>query len=112
MKSTIFLLIFLKAVSSQDLNSEDFCSTAACVHSSASLLEKLHIDVDPCEDFYTYACGSFGDELGVPDEKTTTDTLTIIKDRVQEFIFTLVDTGKGSHSSEGLHRFFGLSNTP
>lgn len=91
MKSTIFLLIFLKTVSSQKYNNDDYCSTAACVHSAASILDKLDDEIDPCEDFYAYSCGRFGDELGVPDEKITTDTLTIIKDRVQEYIYTLVD---------------------
>ena len=35
------------------------CSSLACVSASHRILENLDTNVDPCEDFFTYACGGW-----------------------------------------------------
>lgn len=87
------LLLSLKSTISEELQKE-YCTKASCVHAAAVVLEKLNTEVDPCEDFYDYACGNFASDLGVPDEKTTIDTLSFVKERVLEYILTLVDPVK------------------
>lgn len=88
----IFVIFWvINCVYSASIDKTEYCTTASCVHGAASILEKINEDFDPCDDFYDYACGSFSDELGVPDEKTTIDTLNMIKDRVEEYVYTLVD---------------------
>ncbi|XP_045585451.2 uncharacterized protein [Procambarus clarkii] len=38
---------------------EDICLTAECVHAASSFLSALNTQVDPCHDFYEYACGGW-----------------------------------------------------
>lgn len=90
----ISIIVFcFKTTSCADLidGVQKYCTTASCVHAAAAVLDKLNAEVDPCDDFYEYACGNFAEELGVPDEKTTIDTLNFISERVLEYILTLVD---------------------
>lgn len=65
------------------------CSSISCVVSAAALVERLNVKIDPCEDFYEYACGAFADEVYTPDEKTSVDTTTLMTDKLIEVLLTL-----------------------
>lgn len=87
----VFVLLFLKYfVEAQ----EQPCATIPCVLSAATLIEKLNSAVDPCENFYEYACGTFEEEVSTPDEKSTVDTISIMKDNLNEFLLTVLTSDK------------------
>lgn len=48
----------------------EFCLTEACVRTAADLLSSVDRTVDPCEDFYEYACGSWVRANPIPDGKS------------------------------------------
>ncbi|CAO1337140.1 unnamed protein product [Diamesa serratosioi] len=79
------------------------CSSLSCVHASASLLDLINLNIDPCVDFYEYACGNFVEEVYTPDEKSTVDTLTLMNDKLTEYLLT-VYTKPFSDSEPKLHR--------
>ncbi|KAG5675325.1 hypothetical protein PVAND_005236 [Polypedilum vanderplanki] len=66
------------------------CVSVPCVRSSANILERIDTKIDPCEDFYSYACGSFAENYFTPDEKSTVDSLSLMSDKLQEYLLTLL----------------------
>lgn len=66
------------------------CSSIPCVVSAASIIERLNTKVDPCENFYEYACGSFAEDVYTPDEKSSVDTTTLMSDKLTEYLVTLM----------------------
>ncbi|CAO1339723.1 unnamed protein product [Diamesa hyperborea] len=90
-KTNLILLLFCALiVDNETLNSGERCSSISCVHASASILERLDLDIDPCDDFYGYACGNFAQEVHTPDEKSTVDTLALMNDKLNEYLLTVL----------------------
>lgn len=58
---------------------------------ASKLLMNMDEKVDPCDDFYDFACGSFVRNTRIPDDKTTVNTFSIITDQLQEQIRALLD---------------------
>jgi neprilysin len=45
-------------------------------------------NVDPCEDFYDFACGNFVKETQIPADKTQVNAFSAIQDKLQEQLRT------------------------
>jgi predicted metalloendopeptidase len=81
------------------------CSTLSCVHSSAILLQKLDLDTQPCEDFYTFACGGYISEQHTPDEKSTVDTLTLMYESLIEYLLRLFEHPSEDTNTKKIHQY-------
>lgn len=71
------------------LNSER-CLSIPCVLSAASMVERINRKVDPCQDFYEFACGSFAEDTYTPDESSSVDTTSLMNDKLAEYLLTLL----------------------
>lgn len=67
------------------------CHTAGCAQTAATVLESLDTSVDPCHDFYDFACGKFINNTYISDEKVSIDTFTTVRDKTQAQIVRLID---------------------
>jgi membrane metallo-endopeptidase-like protein 1 len=54
------------------------------------MLNMMDPNVEPCDDFYNFACGNFVEETNIPDEKVSVNTFSIIGDKLQEQLRNLV----------------------
>lgn len=88
MKKFVLWLIFANCVFR--INSEK-CLNVACVQASASILEKMNTDIDPCDDFYQFACNSFIENNFIADEDSTTDTMSVMNNHFQEILLKLLE---------------------
>lgn len=69
---------------------DDICLTPGCIHAASKILDNLDTTIEPCDDFYNFACGKFLKETNIPDEKVSVNTFSIIGDHLQEQLRTLV----------------------
>lgn len=58
------------ARSHHDRNVTEYCVTPACVTVAAAVLNAMDQSVDPCTDFYQYACGGWIRSNPLPDDKS------------------------------------------
>lgn len=89
-KILLVSLPFLVAVMVSGDQISKQCSTLSCVHAAATIIQKLNTQVDPCDDFYEFACGSFIEQQHTPDEKSTVDTLALMTEKLTEYLLTLL----------------------
>ncbi|XP_014207883.1 neprilysin-2 [Copidosoma floridanum] len=62
----------------------EICDSPGCVHTASSILENMDPTVEPCDDFYRFACGGFLKNTIIPDDKTSVNTFSIISDKLQK----------------------------
>ena len=48
---------------------DQVCQTEGCKQQAANLLEQMDRTVDPCQDFYQFACGGYINRTVVPKDK-------------------------------------------
>ncbi|GFY69360.1 endothelin-converting enzyme 1 [Trichonephila inaurata madagascariensis] len=67
----LVLILFIVSVIRVHNTDEKYCTTPACVKAAATILNSLDQTVDPCENFYQYACGGWLKSNPLPEDKTT-----------------------------------------
>ncbi|XP_008554181.1 neprilysin-2 isoform X1 [Microplitis demolitor] len=63
---------------------DNICDSPSCVHTASKILKNMDSSVDPCDDFYRFACGGFLKSTIIPDDKVSVNTFSIISDQVLE----------------------------
>lgn len=73
---------------------EGFCNTDVCVEASKRILTSMKRGVDPCKDFYKFACGGFRDQQ---PSASFNILQTQIDERIHSERFTIFDFLTISH---------------
>ncbi|XP_050738565.1 neprilysin-2-like isoform X4 [Eriocheir sinensis] len=83
---------YLPAISAEALSAPPpVCLSKGCVKAAASLIESMDETVDPCDDFFKFACGGFLKKTIIPDDKTTISRFNEISDELQLKLRGLVE---------------------
>lgn len=61
---------------------KEICLSKECIRVSATILDRIDITVDPCDDFYQFSCGNFIRNNPVPDDHYLKNLLQEIQDEV------------------------------
>uniref|UniRef100_A0AAZ3PMB3 Neprilysin n=1 Tax=Oncorhynchus tshawytscha TaxID=74940 RepID=A0AAZ3PMB3_ONCTS len=59
------------------------CTTADCTQSASRLLENMDANVDPCDNFYQYACGGWLKKNVIPETSSRYSTFDILRDELE-----------------------------
>jgi membrane metallo-endopeptidase-like protein 1 len=62
------------------------CLNKSCVHIASNILEAMDLEVDPCEDFYSYSCNGWVKANPIPDGKSTWGTFMKLEQQNQLII--------------------------
>ncbi|KAH8393939.1 hypothetical protein KR215_008613, partial [Drosophila sulfurigaster] len=68
------------------------CITKECRDTASVVLSKINPQINPCENFYEFTCGTYVDKMIIPEDKTNIDTFTVIVDKVQEQLKDIITT--------------------
>lgn len=60
----------------------DICMTKGCVKASALIFDLIDENVDPCHNFYEFACGKFLKNTFIPDDKIAVMSFLQVQDKV------------------------------
>lgn len=84
---SVVLIVTIVRVSSFSIQTNDVdsvCSTVGCIESAKSVIDRMDPSIDPCDDFYNFACGNFNKYVTIPDNKSKVDVFSTINDKVKQ----------------------------
>lgn len=77
-------------LSKVDVSSLNVCATEVCLKESAKMLNTMDESVNPCDDFYEFACGKLLQDTVLPADKQSQTTFTLTQDKVTRQIQTIL----------------------
>lgn len=83
----------------------EFCTTKACNETAKRVLSFIDEEVDPCEDFYLYACGKFPSVVPLGPIFQHIDTFGLMQKELNERSYSLLDNlSLTSHNSKAVRK--------
>ena len=56
--------------------------TPGCVKTASDILNNMDESVNPCKDFYQFACGGFMQRTSIPDDRTRMSSFSVLGDEL------------------------------
>lgn len=69
----------------------DVCSSKECQEAAKIIKESLDESVNPCDDFYHFACGTFIKNTPIPPDQSTLTRFSILEDDIQSQLRDIVN---------------------
>ncbi|ESO07738.1 hypothetical protein HELRODRAFT_110566 [Helobdella robusta] len=76
----IHLKSHTKSPGPEGIESTSTCLKKSCITAASSILNSIDEKVDPCNDFYEFACGTWMKSNPIPNGHAEWDTFTILKE--------------------------------
>ncbi|KAI1892524.1 hypothetical protein AGOR_G00134480 [Albula goreensis] len=72
--------------------SNNVCTTPGCVTAAARLIQNMDPSVDPCRNFYQYACGGWLDRHVIPETSSRYSVFDILRDELEIILKGVLET--------------------
>ncbi|CAI4227087.1 unnamed protein product [Auanema sp. JU1783] len=76
------------------------CTSRECVLLSGFLAGNLNDKVDPCEDFYEFACGNYGLNRNLPANKPLRHTISDVQSRLNKQVKSILQLPVNDHEAK------------
>lgn len=81
--SLLFIIIVALIILFATHKTDEICTTADCTQSASRLIENMDAGVDPCDNFYQYACGGWLKKNIIPETSSRYSTFDILRDELE-----------------------------
>uniref|UniRef100_A0AAQ5Y9L6 Neprilysin n=1 Tax=Amphiprion ocellaris TaxID=80972 RepID=A0AAQ5Y9L6_AMPOC len=81
--SLLFIVIVALIILFATQKTDEICTTADCTQSASRLIENMDASVDPCDNFYQYACGGWLKKNIIPETSFRYSTFDILRDELE-----------------------------
>lgn len=79
---------------------DDICLSASCIKAANHLLDRIDETIDPCEDFYTFSCGTWIKNTKIPNGQHVESALHQINTRIVKNINELLSLPSSNETNE------------
>uniref|UniRef100_A0A7N8WM29 Neprilysin n=1 Tax=Mastacembelus armatus TaxID=205130 RepID=A0A7N8WM29_9TELE len=81
--SLLFIVIVALVILFATQRTDEICITADCTQSASRLIESMDATIDPCEDFFQFACGGWLKKHVIPETSSVYTTFDILRDELE-----------------------------
>ncbi|XP_024910669.1 neprilysin isoform X2 [Cynoglossus semilaevis] len=81
--SLLFVIIVALVILFATHKTGEICTTADCTQAASRLLENMDMSVEPCDNFYQYACGGWLKKNIIPETTSRYSTFDILRDELE-----------------------------
>lgn len=84
--------------------SEGICNTPDCVQAAARMISSIDTSVEPCEDFFEYACGGWRKSHVIPEDKAVLGTFYELRDDVDIKLKAVIEEPTAQNEWEAIRK--------
>ncbi|KAG7470976.1 hypothetical protein MATL_G00119550 [Megalops atlanticus] len=97
--SLLFIVLVTLIVLFATQRDSGICTTADCTKSASRIIENMDPSVDPCDNFYQYACGGWLKKHIIPETSSRYSTFDILRDELEVVLKDVLERRDPGHSS-------------
>ncbi|XP_076284124.1 neprilysin-11 isoform X2 [Lasioglossum baleicum] len=76
---------------------KEICQSVECVKTAARIIESMNRSVDPCHDFYDFACGGWISNNPIPQSQVSWDQLSFLREQLFQNLRVLLEEPDGKN---------------